>query len=170
MARTSTSTRNRTSSNRSTTRNNATTRTAQTRSSPRRPRKINAKIGHMNNIDLPPLNMSTGGHYVYIRKKRGKVSVHTITSIESLTPDRKHTIPIVVNNRTGETRYISEKNLINVKLKGEKTMSKKIIKCEFCNFISCSVSEFKLNKGSYICLSCSKKIKDKPIFKQLALF
>lgn len=78
-------------------------------------RKINAKIGYMNNCDLPPLRNNNGGHYVYIRKKRGKTNVHTITSIESKRMDNKHTIPIVVNKRTGEIRYISEKKLRDIR-------------------------------------------------------
>ncbi len=78
-------------------------------------RKINAKIAYVDNVDLPPLNTAIGGHYAYVRKKRGRTWVHVITSIESLKKDSKHTIPIVIDKRTGETRYLSEKKLRDIR-------------------------------------------------------
>lgn len=78
-------------------------------------KRINAKIGYMNNCDLPPLKNQNGGHYVYIRKKQGKVNVHTITSIEHKAKDNKHTIPLVINTKTGEIRYVSEKKLRDIR-------------------------------------------------------
>ena len=77
-------------------------------------KKINAKIGHVNNADLPPLKSMPGGHYVYVKAKGGNVSVHTVTSIERKRKDRSHQIPLKTGKK-GETRYVSSRKLRQIR-------------------------------------------------------
>lgn len=74
--------------------------------------KFNGKIGLCNNSDLPDLQSNEGMHYVYIRKtkNRNKVDVHTLTTIENVIKDDKHSIPIVINKH-GDIRYIDPKKI-----------------------------------------------------------
>ncbi|MEG0978144.1 MAG: hypothetical protein RSD40_03565 [Bacilli bacterium] len=72
------------------------------------------KVGYMKNKDIPGVNLTSGGHYVYIVESGKVTRIKTITSIENYKKDIKHEIPYNTS-KYSNIRYLSNKKLRDIR-------------------------------------------------------